>query len=135
MKSDALVCISYINWDQDTYNPPFSYFYRPQTLTRSIKGRTIRKVMGGEGNFRAAGIFFRYQILGMNFFQALAWIFLRVNWRARIFFHLIFPCANFFFVLRPPPHKFSNGPSLRVSLRESPDVVMATQTKNHNRHE
>ena len=24
---------------------------------------------------------------------------------------------------------------LRVSLRESPDVVMATQTKNHNRHE
>ena len=70
--------------------------------------------MGGEGNFRAAGIFFRYQIPCMNFFQALAWIFLRVNWRARIFFHLIFPCANFFFVLRPPPspHKFSNGPSL-----------------------
>ena len=28
------------------------------------------------------------------------------------FFHLIFPCANIFFVLRPPPHKFSNGPSL-----------------------
>ena len=31
------------------------------------------------------------------------------------FFHLIFPCANVFFVLRPPPpppHKFSNGPSL-----------------------
>ena len=38
-----------------------------------IKGRTIRKVMGGgEGNFRAAGIFFRYQIPCMNFFQALA---------------------------------------------------------------
>ena len=36
------------------------------------KGRTIRKVMGGEGNFRAAGIFFRYQIPCMNFFQALA---------------------------------------------------------------
>ena len=28
--------------------------------------------MGGEGNFRAAGIFFRYQIPCMNFFQALA---------------------------------------------------------------
>ena len=27
---------------------------------------------GGEGNFRAAGIFFRYQIPCMNFFQALA---------------------------------------------------------------
>ena len=33
------------------------------------KGRTIRKVMGGEGNFRAAGIFFRYQIPCMNFFS------------------------------------------------------------------
>ena len=34
-----------------------------------LKGRTIRKVMGGEeGNFRAAGIVFRYQIPCMNFF-------------------------------------------------------------------
>ena len=33
------------------------------------RGRTIRKVMGSrEGNFRAAGIFFRYQIPCMNFF-------------------------------------------------------------------
>ena len=34
------------------------------------KGRTIRKVMmgGGGGDFRAAGIFFRYQISYMNFF-------------------------------------------------------------------
>ena len=30
-------------------------------------GPTIRKVMGGEGNFGAARIFFRYQILCMNF--------------------------------------------------------------------
>ena len=29
------------------------------------------------------------------------------------FFHLTFPCANIFFVLRPP-NKFSNGPSLYV---------------------
>ena len=43
-----------------------------QTLTGQFKGRTIRKVMGGEGNFRPAGIFFRYQIPCMNFFQALA---------------------------------------------------------------
>ena len=30
------------------------------------------------------------------------------------FFHLIFPCANIFLVLRPPPthHTFSNGPSV-----------------------
>ena len=33
------------------------------------KGQTIRKVMGrGGGNFRGAGIFFRYQISCMNFF-------------------------------------------------------------------
>ena len=65
-------------------------------------------------NFRAAGIFFRYQIPCVNFFQALARIFLRVNWRARIFLNWIFPSANFFFLYfaRPPaPHKFSNGSS------------------------
>ena len=38
------------------------------TLLFCSKGRTIRKVKGGEGNFRAAGIFFRYQIPCMNFF-------------------------------------------------------------------
>ena len=32
------------------------------------KGRTIRKVTGGGGDFRTAGIFFRYQIPCMNFF-------------------------------------------------------------------
>ena len=32
------------------------------------KGRTIRKVMVGVGNFRATAIFFRYQIPCMNFF-------------------------------------------------------------------
>ena len=31
-------------------------------------------------------------------------------------FHLIFPFANIFFVLRrpPPPHNFSNGPSVTL---------------------
>ena len=36
------------------------------------------------------------------------------------FLNLMFPCANIFFVLRPPPHpylhKFSNGLSLKVHL-------------------
>ena len=44
---------------------------RASLRRRRSKGRTIRKVMGGgggEGNFRAAGIFFRYQIPCMNFF-------------------------------------------------------------------
>ena len=48
----------------------------------------------------------------MNFFKAVAWIFFRVNWSAWIFFQLISSCANIFFVLHPPPHKFSNGSSL-----------------------
>ena len=34
----------------------------------SVLGRTIRNVMGVEGNFQAAGIFFCYQIPRMNFF-------------------------------------------------------------------
>ena len=45
-------------------------FLSSLSLVLSVKGRTIRKVMGGgggEGNFRAARIIFRYQILGMNF--------------------------------------------------------------------
>ena len=60
---------------------------------------------GGEGNFRAAGIFFRHEIPCMNFFLGYSMnIFLGlIGWRARIFFHLNFACANFFFVLRPPP--------------------------------
>ena len=68
----------------------------------------------GEGNFQAAGIFFRYQIPCMNFLEAIAWIFFRINWHAWNFFHLIFPCANIFFWTSPPPppDKFSNGPSL-----------------------
>ena len=37
--------------------------------TSLLKGRTIRKVMeAGKGNFRAAGMFFRYQIPCMIFF-------------------------------------------------------------------
>ena len=50
--------------------------------------RKLQKVMVGEGNFWAAGIFFR------------------INWLAWIFFHLIFPSAKIFFVLRPPPISF-----------------------------
>ena len=81
-----------------------------------IKGPTIRKVMGGGGR----GIFEAQEFSSLSnslyeFFLGHSMYIFRVNWRARIFFHLIFPSANFFFVLRtpPPPHKFSNGPSLR----------------------
>ena len=43
--------------------------YILNALSWTPKGRTIRKVMGDGGNFRAAGIFFRYQIPSMNFFR------------------------------------------------------------------
>ena len=33
-----------------------------------IRDGPLEKLWGGEGNFRAAGIFFRYQIPCMNFF-------------------------------------------------------------------
>ena len=68
----------------------------------------------------------RYRGGGWVVIKFLVWIFLRpyffrVNWRARIFFHFIFPCANIFFVLRPPPapatHKFSNGPFVSFILQ------------------
>ena len=39
-------------------------------------------------------------------------IFLGLIGVHEFFFILIFPCTNIFFVLCPPPHKFSNGPSL-----------------------
>ena len=71
----------------------------------------------GEGNFRAAGIFFRYQILCMNFFRPKHEYFLGLIGVHEFFFRLIFPCANTFFVLRlppptPPNDKFSKSPSL-----------------------
>ena len=45
---------------------------------------------------------------------AVAWIFLRVNWRAWIFFSFTFPLRECFVCTSPPspPHKFSNGRSL-----------------------
>ena len=42
-------------------------------------------------------------------------MFFRINWRAWIFFHLIFPCAYISFLCfarAAPPDKFFNGPSL-----------------------
>ena len=57
---------------------------------------------GGGGNFRAAGIFFRYKIHFMNFFKPWFEYF------------LIFPCAKIFSVVRHPPpppprYNLSNG--------------------------
>ena len=58
---------------------------------------------GGKGNFRAAEIFFRYPIPCMNFLQAIALIFFRINWRALIFFSFNFPLREYFFCTSPAP--------------------------------
>ena len=63
------------------------------------KGRTIRKVMrGGGGDFRAAGIFFRYQIPCMNFFRPYHECFLGLIGMHE-FFSFNFPLREYFFVL------------------------------------
>ena len=83
-----------------------------QTSQKVGKGLTIRKVMGGKGNFRAAGIFFRHQIPCMNFFLAHSMkIFLGLI-GVMIFFHLIFPIARIIFLYfarapHPPPPPIS----------------------------
>ena len=71
--------------------------------------------MGGGGDFRAPGIFFRHQIPCKNFFRPEHEYFLGLISVHEFFFRLIIPCANMFFVLRPgppSPHKFSNAPFL-----------------------
>ena len=86
----------------------------------SFRDGPLEKLWGvGEGNFRAAEIFFRYQIPCMNFFQAIAWIFFRINWRAWIFFSFNFPLREYFFCTSPapsPPDKFSNGQSRPLGI-------------------
>ena len=73
--------------------------------------------MGGGGDFRAAGIFFRYQIPCMNVFLGHNMnIFLGLIGVQEFFFSQ-FSLARIFFVLRqpqppPPPNTFSNNLSL-----------------------
>ena len=61
---------------------------------------------GGVGNFRAAGIFFSSPNSLYECFLGHSMNIFRVNWRPWIFFRLIFPCANIFFLYfapAPPP--------------------------------
>ena len=86
----------------------------------------LEELWGGrEGNFWAAGIFSVIKFLVWIFVRPQHEYFFRINWRAWIFFHLIFPCANIFVCTSPPPppppNKFSNGPSLN---RPSPMTLV-----------
>ena len=70
------------------------------------------------GNFRAAGIFFRYQIPCMNFFKTWLEYFLGLI-GVHEFFSFNFLLREYFFVLRPPfpPISFLMvRPTYRVNL-------------------
>ena len=86
--------------------PGLSYF--PYVL----RDGPLEKLWGVEvGNFRAAVIFFRYQIPCMIFFWPWHEYFLGLIGVHDFFFHLTVPCANIFFVVcrphpSPPPISF-----------------------------
>ena len=74
-------------------------------------GRTIRKVLprvggGGVGEFLSSRNFCPFQIPCMNFFRPWHEYFLGLIGVHDFFFHLIFPCANFFFYTSHPPPPF-----------------------------
>ena len=79
-------------------------FIRLMHKKKVTKGRTIRKVIVGVGNFRAAGIFFRYQIPCMNFFRPQHEYFLGLI-GVHEFFSFNFPLSAYFFGTSPslPP--------------------------------
>ena len=60
--------------------------------------------MGRVGNFRAAGIFFRYQFPCVIFFLGRSMNIFVGLIAVHEFFHLIFPCANIFLYFARPPY-------------------------------
>ena len=78
------------------------FLYAGVYCTRDL-GTDHSKSYGGEGNFPAAGIFFRYQIPCMNFFTPKHEYFLGLISVHDFFFHLIFPYANIFLYFAPTP--------------------------------
>ena len=90
---------------------------------RQFRDGPLEKLLGeGFENFQAAGIFFVIKFRVWIFLGRSMNIF-RANWLVWIFFHLIFPYANIFFVLRPPPPiSFANGPSLRGTLSATENI-------------
>ena len=73
--------------------------------------------MGGGREFSRSRNFFSLSNSLYEFFLGHSMTIFYDQLTCKNFFHLIFPCANIFFVLRPPPspHKFSNGPSLIIT--------------------
>ena len=67
------------------------------------KGRTIRKVMGGGGDFRATGIFFVIKFLVWIFFRPWYEYFLGLI-GVQEFFSFSFPLLEYFFCTSLAPH-------------------------------
>ena len=69
-----------------------------------LRDGPLEKLWGG-GEFSSCRNFFSLSNSLHEFFQALVWIFLSVNWCARIFFKLNFPLREFYFCTSPaaPP--------------------------------
>ena len=74
----------------------------------STTGRTIRKVMGGGGGGVGQQEFFSLSNYLYEYFLGRSInIFLGLVGVHELFFHLIFPCANIFFLyFAPPPISF-----------------------------
>ena len=90
--------------------------------------------MGREGNFRAAGFFFRYQIPCMNFFRPQHEYFLGLI-GVQKFFSFNFPLREYFFLYfarppSPPSKKFSNGPSLSEGKKAPLSIITSMVSKS-----
>ena len=77
----------------------------------------LEKLWGGGGGreFSSRRNFFSLSNSLYEFFLGHGMTIFHDQLTCKNFFHLIFPCANIFLVLRPPPptpDKFSNGPSV-----------------------
>ena len=68
--------------------------------------------MKGQGDFRAAGIFFSLSNFLYEFFLGNSMNNFLGLIGVQEFFSFNFPLHKYFFVLHPPPYQFSKGPSL-----------------------
>ena len=98
-------------------HPPRNMLYKKEhmyTRLGNLRNGPLEMLWGGRGIFEPQEFFFVIKFHVWIFLGRSMNIF-RVNWRAWIFFHLIFPWANIFFCTSPAPSisLISNGQSLR----------------------
>ena len=123
-----------------TIRNPWSVLLARHRVSMSLIHRNgpLERLWWGGGYFRAAGIFFRYQIPCMKFFRTWHEYFLGFI-GVHVFFSFSFPLREYFFVYfapppPPPPHpyKFSNGPS-HLTLSTNINHKGLQRTENESR--